>query len=124
MIWMHYYPCSASISVTMKNKPTFQEGKSVAERLKKAIQKQKDIRLHHVFLFGSVARNTSHEWSDIDVAVVCDRFNLSKVKEVRMLYALLPERDVRMSLVILHPDEMENKYSTIAGEIKKDGVEV
>ena len=108
----------------MRNKPTFQEGMSAATRLKKAIQKQKSIRLYHVFLFGSVARQTSHEWSDIDIAVVCDSFDPSKVKEARALYALDPKRDVRMSLVILHPEEMQNKYSTIADEIKKDGVEV
>ncbi len=108
----------------MRNKPTFLEGTSVAERLKKAIQKRTDIRLHHVFLFGSVAKKAAHEWSDIDVAVVCERFDRSKVKEARTFYALLPQRDVRMSLVVLHPEEMENKYSTIADEIKKDGVEV
>ena len=108
----------------MRNKPTFQDGKSVAERLKKAIQERPEIHLHHVILFGSVARKESHEWSDIDVAVVCDRFERSKVKEVRMFYSLIPERDVRLSLVVLHPEEMENKYSTIAGEIRQDGVEV
>ena len=108
----------------MRSKPTFLEGRSVAERLKKAIQKRPDIRLHHVFLFGSVARKESHEWSDIDVAVICDRFEHSKVKEARIFYSLIPDRDVRLSLVVLHPEEMANKYSTIAGEIKQDGVEV
>src|SRR3989338_9572837 len=70
----------------MRSKPTLQEGKSVAVRLKKAIQKRKDIRLHHVFLFGSVERKAAHEWSDIDVAVVCDPFERSKVKEARIFY--------------------------------------
>lgn len=112
------------LSVQMRSKPTFQEGKTVAERLKKAIQKKRNIRLHHVFLFGSVARKTAHEWSDIDVAVVCDQFDRSKIKEARMFYTLFPQRDVRMSLVVLHPEEMEDKYSTLAEEIRKDGVEV
>jgi predicted nucleotidyltransferase len=108
----------------MRSKPTLQEGKSVAGRLKKAIQKRKDIRLHHVFLFGSVARKAAHEWSDIDVAVVCEQFDPSKVREARVFYSLFPQRDVRMSLVVLHPEEMEDKYSTLAEEIRKDGVEV
>lgn len=108
----------------MRSKPTFQEGMSAATRLKKAIQKQKNIRLHHVFLFGSVARKAAHEWSDIDIAIVCDQFNPSKVKEARTLYALDPNRDVRMSLVVLHPEEMSDKYSTIAHEIATDGVEI
>ncbi|MBI1812799.1 nucleotidyltransferase domain-containing protein [Candidatus Peregrinibacteria bacterium] len=108
----------------MRTSPTFREGVSVAERLKKAIRKRKDIRLHHVFLFGSVARRKTHEWSDINVAVVCDPFERSKVKEAMTFYALAPERDVRMSVVVLHPEEMENTYSTIVQEIKKDGVEV
>lgn len=41
-----------------------------------------------------------------------------------MFYTLFPQRDVRMSLVVLHPEEMEDKYSTLAEEIRKDGVEV
>jgi predicted nucleotidyltransferase len=108
----------------MRNKPTLKEGLSAASRLKKAIQREKSIRLHSVFLFGSVAREVSHEWSDIDIAVVCDPFSPSKVKEARTLYALDPQRDVRLSLVVLHPEEMHDKYSTIAYEIAKDGVEV
>lgn len=109
----------------MKRKPpTFKEGILAAERLKKAIEKRKDIKLHGVFLFGSVARKESHEWSDIDIAVVCDPFERSKVKEAVTFFALNPERDVRMSIVVLHPKEMENKYFTIAQEIKRDGVAV
>lgn len=105
-------------------KPTMRDGIRAAERLKQAIQKRQDIRLHHVYLFGSVARKESGKWSDIDIAVVCDQFDKSKVREVMAFYALDPGRDVRMSLVVLHPEELQNKYSTIAQEIKKDGVAV
>lgn len=33
------------------------------------------IYFHRVILFGSYARNTQHEWSDIDLALVSDSFS-------------------------------------------------
>jgi len=32
------------------------------------------VRLRAVFLYGSFAKGTQHEWSDIDVALVADEF--------------------------------------------------
>ena len=32
------------------------------------------IKLHSAILFGSYAKGTQHEWSDIDVALVADEF--------------------------------------------------
>jgi len=32
------------------------------------------VHLHAVFMYGSFARGTQHEWSDIDVALVADEF--------------------------------------------------
>lgn len=107
-----------------RKKPTYNDGICAIERLKKAAQKRSDIHVHNVFLFGSVARDEAHEWSDIDIAIVCDPFEISKVKEARAFYALDPGRDIRISIIVLHPEEFENKYSTIAQELKKDGISV
>ncbi|MDR2232914.1 MAG: nucleotidyltransferase domain-containing protein [Tannerella sp.] len=32
------------------------------------------VHLHKVILYGSFAKGTQHEWSDIDVALVADNF--------------------------------------------------
>jgi len=32
------------------------------------------VHLHTVILYGSFAKGTQHEWSDIDVALVADEF--------------------------------------------------
>ena len=32
------------------------------------------VQLHTVFLYGSFAKGTQNEWSDIDVALVADKF--------------------------------------------------
>jgi len=32
------------------------------------------VHLRNVFLYGSFAKGTQHEWSDIDVALVADEF--------------------------------------------------
>ena len=44
----------------------------IQQKLKKLEQKLRDnqIQFQSLFLFGSSARGTAHEWSDIDVAVV------------------------------------------------------
>ena len=36
--------------------------------------KSHGVHLHAVFLYGSFAKGTQHEWSDIDVALVADEF--------------------------------------------------
>ncbi len=108
----------------MRKPPSFQDGMHAAKCLKNAISKRKDILVHEVILFGSVARNDVHEWSDIDIAVICEPFETSKLREVMTLYALHPERDVRISIVVLHPEDMKNKYLSIAQSVEEDGVVV
>jgi uncharacterized protein len=107
-----------------RKKPTYSDGIRAVERLKKVALKRSDIHIHTLFLFGSIARDQAHQWSDIDIAIVCDPFEQSKVKEVRTFYALDPERDVRISIIVLHLEEFENRYSTIAQELKRDGIVV
>jgi predicted nucleotidyltransferase len=35
---------------------------------------QRGVNLRNVIMFGSFAKGTQHEWSDIDVALVADEF--------------------------------------------------
>ncbi len=47
--------------------------KQVVEQIKKLIPLfSKCINLHYLVLFGSYAKGTQHEWSDIDLAIVAN----------------------------------------------------
>ena len=49
---------------------------SIIDKIKlfvKELEKEK-LQIEKVFLFGSYAKNTANEWSDIDLAVVSDDF--------------------------------------------------
>jgi predicted nucleotidyltransferase len=65
-------------------------------------------RVDHVILFGSRARNTSHEWSDVDLLVVSPAFegklHLDRAARVRRLW----HAHVPVDLLCYTPDEFES----------------
>ena len=52
---------------------TQQAAITIVQNYAKEIEQQ-GINLKNVVLFGSFAKGTQHEWSDIDVALVADEF--------------------------------------------------
>lgn len=75
-----------------------------------------------VLLFGSAAKGESHEWSDIDIAVVCTPFLPSKYDERKQFSRTAREIDIRAEVVCLHPQDFENKYFTLAKEVERHGI--
>jgi len=62
--------------------------KKTVEKFLKALQ-QNNIPIKRVILFGSYARGTQTEWSDIDLAIVSDVFIGSRFddrKKIRPIY--------------------------------------
>lgn len=91
------------------------------------LQKQllaKSVPLQRVLVFGSVATGTTHEWSDIDIAVVCEPFLASKFDEQHAISRAARSIDVRAEVVCLHPRDFENKYFTLAQEVRRHGITV
>lgn len=103
--------------------PTKAEALLAARRLREALLKKK-LPVHNIFLFGSVAKGAPHEWSDIDIAVICDPFEESRHEENMAIRVARRDIDVRISPICLHPDEMGNRYSAIAQEVKRYGIPV
>ena len=95
----------------------------VAQSLKQSLLDQ-GVPLQNVFIFGSAATNNIHRWSDIDIAVVCDPFLHSKYKERDQFSKMASNIDVRAEVVCLHPNDFENKYFTLAQEVKRHGIAV
>lgn len=72
-----------------------------------------------ILLYGSVASGNTHEHSDIDIAIVCKPFAANRHEENMEFRRLRRSVDVRISPICLHPEDLENRYSTIAQEVKK-----
>jgi predicted nucleotidyltransferase len=94
---------------------------SVIEKLTKQLEDQ-DAPLVNIFLFGSAAQNKTHEWSDIDIAIVCQPFLSSKYDERRLFNRTARKIDVRAEVVCLHPQDFENRYFTLAKEVQRHGI--
>lgn len=83
----------------------------------------KEYSPEKIIFFGSLATNTIHEWSDIDLVIIKDtnkRF-LDRIEE--LLFMIYPK--VGMNLVVYTPQEFKNmldrKHYFILEEILKKG---
>lgn len=85
---------------------------------------QAGIPVADLVIFGSLAKNEAHEGSDIDVAVVSPSFGRDYHDE---LGQLLRHRE-RISLLIephpFHPDDLQDRWSTLAQEIRTHGIRI
>ena len=77
-----------------------------------------------VYLFGSIVKNESRPWSDIDVAIVSDKFKGLNNSEDIPLYALLIYQIY--SLIEVHTYNLQqwNTNNSFIAEIKETGVEI
>ena len=82
------------------------------------------IPVEHVYLFGSVAAGRTHRWSDLDIAFICRPFGSDRTAEYATVAQTREDFDIPMDLICLHPEDMENPYSSIVQEVKRNGIEV
>jgi uncharacterized protein len=76
------------------------------------------------YLFGSYAKGNPHKDSDIDICIVSDSFGNDYIQESVNLRKLAFGIDIRIEPVAFTPSDLEDKYSTLASEIKKYGIRV
>ncbi len=83
---------------------------------------KKDIRFSKVILFGSVASDTNHEYSDIDVALVSDNFSGNPYADWHILSPI----NIKFTDIEPHPFTTEyfEKGDPFINEIKKTGIEI
>jgi uncharacterized protein len=79
------------------------------------------FQLEKVYLFGSYARNTNTEDSDIDVAVVVNHIDGDFFSVNPLLWRLRRQIDDRIEPVLI---ESEFDDSDFLGDIKKYGIEI
>lgn len=92
-----------------------------ARRFKRALEVA-EVPFSSVIVFGSVARNGMHEQSDIDVAVVGNPYMGNRIDEQHALSRIRRGISFKIQPIWFYPEHLEDKYSTLAAEIRKDGI--
>jgi len=85
---------------------------------------KKGINLRKVILFGSFAKGTQHEWSDIDVALVADDFvGVPFLDGQRFAGIGIKKPYIRIE-ALTYPTDYFNENDPFIEEIKKTGIEI
>ena len=85
---------------------------------------ERGVNLRKVILFGSFAKGTQHEWSDIDVALVADDFTgVSFLDKKLFPYIGIKKPYIRIESLTYPTDYFEESDPFIE-EIKKTGIEI
>jgi hypothetical protein len=80
------------------------------------------VRLRAVILFGSFAKGTQHEWSDIDVALVADEFTgLGFIDKKKFPYIGIKQPYLRIESKT-YPTDYFRSGDPFIEEIKKEGI--
>lgn len=82
------------------------------------------IPVKRLILFGSRAKGTNRWDSDIDLAVVSPRFGRDYHRELVRLMSLRTEQTLDIEPHPMHPDDLNDRWSTFAHEVKKYGIPV
>ena len=82
-----------------------------------------EITISSVYVFGSQAKGTAHEGSDIDIAIISPDFGNDRMENGVYLQRKLWDASYNyMDVVGYSPEYFENENSPLVHEIKKHGV--
>lgn len=96
------------------------EAYQTAHRFIKYLQK-KGIPVTAAYIFGSYAKGTANDNSDIDICVVSPVFGKDYFAEMIELRKIALEIDSRIEPVPFSHQDLEDKYYTLAAEVRKFG---
>ena len=77
-----------------------------------------------IILFGSYAKGTNHEDSDIDIAVITDDIKTDRFDEEVNLMQLRWDIDLRIEPHIISVADYENDETPFVVEVKNTGIKV
>jgi len=83
------------------------------------------LHLNRVVLFGSYAKKTQHEWSDIDVAFVADEFKNIGFEDVKLFVKqLVKYPHLNISPRTYNTKDFSSDKDPFVAEILKTGIEI
>ena len=80
------------------------------------------VQLRTVILYGSFAKGTQHEWSDIDVALVADEFSGFTFNDKKLFPYMGFKKPYTRIETKTYPTKYFNEGDPFIDEIKKDGI--
>ena len=96
--------------------------KLIIEKYIEVVKKNK-INVEKVYLFGSYARGTATEDSDIDIAIISNDFKGDRFVDRRLLVPLRRQIDWRIEPIPFRPEDF-HEYHPLAVEIIRNGIEL
>lgn len=95
------------------------------QTLKSRLSIQLDARFKHLYLFGSVAKGTDNEDSDIDILVLCDFGGRAGLQDKFGVYDITGQLEVE-NLVVFHDivEDVRNADKHDIREIIREAVEI
>jgi predicted nucleotidyltransferase len=94
----------------------------IAKKFANLVKKQ--FPVEKTYLFGSYAKNLAKEHSDIDICVVSPSFGKDNWEEESQLRKISLKIDPRIWPVAMSTEDIKDRYSQLAYEIKKYGIQV
>ncbi len=90
---------------------------------RKSLQ-ESGLEIEGVILFGSHAKGTQHEWSDIDIAVISSEFGKDRLAERVQLTRLGDKISLAIEPHPFHPVDLADRWNSLAAEVKKYGIPI
>ena len=85
---------------------------------------RENIKADKIILYGSWAKGTAKDYSDIDLCVVSSSFGNNPDFYFKKIWHLAAKIDPLLEPISFTPSELNNQYSTLAKEIKTYGLQV
>jgi predicted nucleotidyltransferase len=82
------------------------------------------IPVNAAYVFGSQATGKARSYSDIDVCIVSTAFGRDPIAEMVSLRRIAYPLDPRIEPITLHPDDFNDRYSSLIAEIKHTGISI
>lgn len=96
----------------------------IIDEIRKLVQSlKKNIKLDSVILFGSYAKGTAVENSDVDIAVISPEFGQNPLKDKQLIYRTIIRDDIEPFFEIhtFTPSELKDSDSFFISEIRSTG---
>ena len=82
---------------------------------------EKGLHISAAYIFGSYAKGTANDNSDIDICIISPAFGKDYFAEMIQLRKIALEIDSRIEPVPFSYQDLEDKYNTLAVEVRKFG---